>query len=190
MTPKKLQRSPGRIGGHSIDFWRNGSGVITQNIINGAESSQNSHDKGSGSDEAQSRDSQDYMRQMRLLMERREAELMAWAAAHADDDESIDDLNVFEDSAPHAKSGRRLGPEGTVLIGENASGDTYIETDSEDFAVWQHRRNFRAQALRLEPTIIIGSAQYEYPRRLWNLVVQGREPGSRPLGNVSTELVL
>jgi len=107
MTPKKLQRSPGRIGGHSIDFWRNGSGVITQNIINGAESSQNSHDKGSGSDEAQSRDSQDYMRQMRLLIERREAELMAWAAAHADDDESIDDSNAFEDSAPHAKSGHR-----------------------------------------------------------------------------------
>src|ERR1700734_1577814 len=34
-TPKKLQRSPDRIGGHSIDFWRNGSGVVVRDIIDG-----------------------------------------------------------------------------------------------------------------------------------------------------------
>ena len=193
-TPKKLQRSPGRIGGHSIDFWRDGSGVIVRDIIDGAGVSQNSHNTGGSEivmdDEQSGGDSQNYMQQMRALMERREAELAVWKAAQSDEHESMDDADVFENSAP------RLGPESTVLIDGNASSygnDTDMETDDAELAELQHRQNIQARALGLEATIIIRPGQYEPPRRTvprWNLISQGGEPTSRPLTLEPTELVL
>jgi hypothetical protein len=187
MTPKKLQRSPDRIGGYGIDFWRNGSGVIVRDIVDGAGVSQNSQNNRGRSDtdgEQSGVDSRDYMQQMRLLLERREAELAAWVAAQPDERGSMDD------------GARRLGPEGTVLISENASsyeGDTDMESDGEELTVLQHRQNLRARALGLEPTVIIGPEQYQPPRCTlpsWNLINQGGEPAERLLGLEPTELVL
>jgi hypothetical protein len=132
-------------------------------------------------DEQSGGDGHDYMQQMRVLIQKRELELTAWTAAQSDEHEFMDD------GAP------RLGPEGTVLVSENASsygGDTDIGTDDEELAALQHRQNHRAQALGLEPTIIIGPGQYESPRRTlprWNL---DGEQASRALGLEPTELVL
>jgi hypothetical protein len=196
-TPKKLQRSPDRIGGHSIDFWRNGSGVVVRDIIDGAGVSQNSHTNVGGSetqmDEQSGVDSQNYIDQMKLLVERREAALAAWTAAQSHDHEYA---GVFEDSPPGAGGGPGLGPEGTVLISENASsyaGDTDIETDDEELADLQRQHNLQARALGLEPTILVGPGHYQPPTRIlprWSLIGQGKELAARPLGGEPTELVL
>ena len=129
-------------------------------------------------------DSRDYMQQMRLLLERREAELAAWVAAQPDEHGSMDD------------NARRLGPEGTVLISENASsyeGDTDMGSDNEEQTVLQHRQNLRARALGLEATVIIGPEQYQSPRCTlpWqNFNNQGGGLAERLLGLEPTELVL
>ena len=186
-TPKKLQRSPDHIGGYGIDFWRDGSGVVMRDIVGSAGVSQNSQNNRGGSDtddEQSGVDSRHYMQQMRLLLERREAELAAWMAAQPNEYGSMGD------------GARRLGPEGTVLINENASsyeGNTDMESDGEELTVLQHRQNLRARALGLEPTVIIGPEQYQPPRRslpCWNLINQGGGPAERLLGLEPTELVL
>jgi hypothetical protein len=165
MTPKKLQRNADRIGGHGIDFWRNGSGVIVRGVVDHGGISQNSHQSrnrsGVGSDNQQEDGhTQDYMEHMKALIERRETELASWIIAQSNMHQSVD-------GSP------RLGPEGTILITESASsygGDTDIETDGEGLVAPEHQN---LQALVLEPTIIAGRS----------------EPATSPLGFEPTELV-
>ena len=198
-APRKLQRSPDRIGGHGIDFWRNGSGVIVQDIVDGARVSQNSHNNGGDKEidaVQQGGDSEEYIQQMISLMERREAALAAWTAAQLNVLNSMD-TDVVENGSQQTRVGPHLGPEGTFLIDEHPSpyeGDTDIETDNNNelFAL-QHRHNLQTRALGLEPTILFGPGQYEPPKRLlprWNLAGQGGEGVLNLLGLEPTELVL
>ena len=194
-APRKLQRSPDRIGGHGIDFWRNGSGVIVQDIVDGAGVSQNSHSNGGDKEMdavQQGGDSEEYIQKMISLMER-EAALVAWTAAQL----NSMDTDVVENGAQQTRVGPHLGPEGTFLNDEHPSpyeGDTDIETDNNNelFAL-QHRHNLQTRALGLEPTILLGPGQYEPPKRLlprWNLAGQGGERVLNSLGLEPTELVL
>lgn len=188
-TPKRLQRSPGRIGGHGIDFWRDGSGVIVRDIVDGAGVSQSSHNNGEivMGDAQSSGDCQNYMQQRRESMERRNAELAVWRAAQSEEYEQMGDADVFKNTAP------RLGPEGTVLIEEDTSSqrdNTGIHMDNARLAELQDRQNLQAWALGLEPTIIIHPGQYEPPRRTslgWN---QREKRALRSLVLEPTELVL
>jgi hypothetical protein len=188
-TPKRLQRSPGRIGGHGIDFGRDGSGVIVRDIVDGAGVSQSTHNNGEivmGNAQS-SGDCQNYMQQRRESMERRNAELAVWRAAQSEEYEQMGDADVFKNTAP------RLGPEGTVLIEEDTSSqrdNTGIHMDNARLAELQDRQNLQAWALGLEPTIIIHPGQYEPPRRTslgWN---QRERRALRSLVLEPTELVL
>ncbi|KIM76240.1 hypothetical protein PILCRDRAFT_824474 [Piloderma croceum F 1598] len=186
-TPTRLQRSPGHIGGHGIDFWRDGSGVIVRDIVDGAGVSQSSHHNGEVAmgDTQSGGNCQNYMmQQMRELMERRNAELAVWKAAQSEEYEPMGDADVFKNTAP------RLGPEGTILIEENTSSQRDTQTDNAELAELQHRQNLQAWALGLEPTIIIHPGQYEPPRRTlpgWN---RRERQALRSLALEPTELVL
>lgn len=176
LTPRKLGPSPRRIGGHGIDFWRDGSGVVVQGIVDEQSSSQNNQDLA-----ARSQRNREAMRGVEPMLVRRigererqiQAEFEASQQSQGqssqipegryggslgpslqnENSSSHDEEIVEDDPVPHpAQAGsQRLGPEGTILI------------DSES---WHSSDG--SQALGLQPTEIIGGEEQQSqstPRR-------------------------
>lgn len=130
-TPRKLQRSPLRIGGHGINFWGDGSGVVTQNIINGAELFRG---EAVPSTSGLDRD------QAALMIKRREKELIEMMA-NLEDDSMSSDEEIFDGATRH------FSPDGTDILSgtESSDGedtdmestdgeDTDMDSDDEDYA--------------------------------------------------------
>lgn len=163
LTPKKLKRSPDRIGGHGIDFWKNGSGVVLRGIVDSTGAPQEAYRntrKSQDDDEGGGQSSMGGHRgleQMKMMKEDLEAVGVFHAnkpkVGQSDDTQSTSVGDEF--NSGHQVKRQRLGPEGTILISDYASScgsDTDMDTD--DGAV--HSDIGRSsRALGLEPTLII-----------------------------------
>lgn len=187
-APKKLQRSPERIGGHRVDFWRDGSGVVVQGLVGHRESviPQSQPEMND-----QEMDATDCMSEMRRLREEREAELDDWISSQGANELDEEDTEMSQDlfdASQQSNSAKRLGPEGTELITEStgiSEGDTEMVTDDDEREV---------RALGLQSTLIVDPSQHETvaPRRTptsWN-VHRRTAHTSRPLEWKSTELIV
>lgn len=155
LTPRKLGPSPKRIGGHDIDFWRDGSGVIVHGIVDEQSSSQDNQDLA-----ARSQRNREVMQGFSPILARKigererqiQAEFEASQITNGGYERSLDrDLlkeNSFSLLHPNQTCSQRLGPEGTILI----------DSESQNSAHGSH-------ILGLQPTEIIGEEQQQSTSR-------------------------
>ena len=171
LTPRKLGPSPKRIGGHDIDFWRDGSGVIVHGIVDEQSSSQNNQDLA-----ARSQRNREVMRGFEPVLARRigerERQIQAefetsqrqgsqipdgrYGPSLSPDLQNLSHIGVTNDKetdlVPQIRS-QRLGPEGTILI-DSESGNS----------------KHGSQMLGLQPTEIMDGEQQQsqsIPRRIF-----------------------
>lgn len=176
---KPLTRSPDRIGGHGIDFWKDTSGVVTRGVVNGAMFAPT---RPNGDVRARQLD----QKEERALMATRQAYFEGWLEANGGGaGSSAHGIGLArQDTIPRDELGESMEEDGGEQQSSQphlGSGDTIVIDHEDQWPTWG------AVPLRqvAHDTIIIDEHQEVTPRQR----AFAPRQGTRPLGLQPTEPV-